>query len=295
MAIVQNASKVQCGVIMPISEADGYSAEHWASVYTIIKEAVTSIENVDFEVRLVSEDNKTHVIQKTILQKLYNSSIVVCDVSGRNPNVMFELGMRLAFDKPTIVIKDDATPYSFDTQPIEHLSYPRALTYQAIVAFKLQLAEKVTNTFLSSLQPNHLTFLKSFGEFHVASLDVNTLPTDKAILENLNKLMADVADIKGQLRLPLLKLPKLSSGDGEAYMELAKFGIRFAEEQIPEWFDSPLGREFFQRYYEFLPNKQFQFSSPEAVNQSVEYVAETMSRAQAKALGGNGVDVRSEP
>jgi len=41
--------------------------------------------------------------------------MIVCDISGRNPNVMFELGLRLAFDKPAIIIKDEITPYSFDT------------------------------------------------------------------------------------------------------------------------------------------------------------------------------------
>jgi hypothetical protein len=33
----------------------------------------------------------------------------LCDVSGKNANVMFELGLRLAFDNPTIIIKDDKT------------------------------------------------------------------------------------------------------------------------------------------------------------------------------------------
>jgi len=32
---------------------------------------------------------------------------------------MFELGLRLAFDKPAIIVKDDNTSYSFDTAPIE--------------------------------------------------------------------------------------------------------------------------------------------------------------------------------
>jgi hypothetical protein len=34
---------------------------------------------------------------------------------------MFELGMRLAFDKPTVIIKDDKTDYMFDTGIIEHV------------------------------------------------------------------------------------------------------------------------------------------------------------------------------
>lgn len=40
---------------------------------------------------------------------------------------MFELGMRLTFDKPTIIIKDNTTDFIFDTGPIEHLQYPKDL------------------------------------------------------------------------------------------------------------------------------------------------------------------------
>jgi hypothetical protein len=46
---------------------------------------------------------------------------------------MFELGMRLAFDKPTIVIKDDVTKFNFDTSPIKHLQYRRDLRYMDMV------------------------------------------------------------------------------------------------------------------------------------------------------------------
>src|SRR5690606_35815500 len=95
-------------------------------------------------------------------------SIVVCDVSGKNPNVMFELGMRLAFDKPTVIVKDDKTDYSFDTGIIEHVGYPRDLRFSKIVLFKDKLSEKVKATYQKSLSdPEHSTFLKSFGRFQV--------------------------------------------------------------------------------------------------------------------------------
>jgi len=87
---------------MPISEIDGCSAEHWEDVLNILCEA---IDEAGFKANLVSSSSDVGVIQKRIIQNLYNNPIVVCDVSGKNPNVMFELGMRLAFDKPTIIIK----------------------------------------------------------------------------------------------------------------------------------------------------------------------------------------------
>ena len=107
-----NPSKPMCGIIMPISEIDNCSAEHWVEVQSILRDVIKS---ADFEPNLVSDADDVGIIQKRIVQNVYSNEIVVCDVSGKNPNVMFELGMRLAFDKPTIIIKDDFTNYSFDT------------------------------------------------------------------------------------------------------------------------------------------------------------------------------------
>src|SRR3954468_16217721 len=103
-----------CGIVMPVSAIDGCTQEHWADVLGIIRYVVSAIPEPRFTANLVSNANAVGVIQKSIVQNLYKSDIVVCDVSGKNPNVMFELGLRLAFDKPTVIIKDDKTDYSFD-------------------------------------------------------------------------------------------------------------------------------------------------------------------------------------
>ncbi|HMY40859.1 MAG TPA: hypothetical protein PK011_16155, partial [Marinagarivorans sp.] len=100
------SEKLQCGIVMPISSIDGCNEAHWADVLEIINE---SIEDAGFYGELVSNADDVGIIHKRIIQNLYENPMVVCDVSGKNPNVMFELGMRLAFDKPTIIIKDDKT------------------------------------------------------------------------------------------------------------------------------------------------------------------------------------------
>ncbi len=117
---------------MPISAMDGYPASHWDAVKSIITEALAT----DFDVELVSVADNVGIIQARIVQNLYNNPIVICDISGRNPNVMLELGMRLAFDKAAVVIKDSITANPFDTSPIEYLEYPRDLNYYSIVDFK---------------------------------------------------------------------------------------------------------------------------------------------------------------
>lgn len=178
--------KQLCGIVMPISEIDGCNELHWKEVYTIVSQ---SIDKSGFIANLVSNSDDVGVIQKRIIQNLYDNPIVVCDVSGKNPNVMFELGLRLAFDKPTIIIKDDKTQYSFDTSPIEHIEYPRDLRFSKIVDFKEKLTEKIIQTYKKSLSDeNFSTFLKHFGSFKIAQIETEVVSKEDFILEEIKNL-----------------------------------------------------------------------------------------------------------
>ncbi|WP_328802004.1 hypothetical protein T3H97_06235 [Paenibacillus sp. LX16] len=187
---------LKIGLVMPISPIEDCSAEHWADVKSILTESVQTIEKYKVQVTLVSDADDTGVIQKRIVQNIYNSDVVICDVSCKNANVMFELGMRLAFDKPTIIVKDDITGYSFDTQVIEHLSYPRDLRFTKINDFQIALSRKVVATYEKSLSdPDHSTFLKNFGQFKVAELSETSISSDKLILETLNDMQYQLSSL----------------------------------------------------------------------------------------------------
>lgn len=176
-----------CGVIMPISAIDGCTENHWTEVFQIITD---SIKDAGFEANIVSNADDVGIIQKRIIQNLYDNPIVVCDVSGKNPNVMFELGLRLAFDKPTIIIKDDKTSYSFDTATIEHLEYPRDLRFSKITDFKKKLTEKIiaTHNKATNDPDNYTTFLKHFGEFKVAKIDQKEVSGQEFIIDELKNI-----------------------------------------------------------------------------------------------------------
>lgn len=185
------AEKPMCGIIMPISLMEGYPASHWSDVRAIITAAALE---AGFEARMVSEASYTGVIQKRILQNLYSDPMVICDVSGYNPNVMFELGIRLTFDKPTIVIKDNDTRFIFDTSPLEHIEYRKDLRYADIVKFQQDLSLKVKQTHeRNKADPNYSTFLKHFGTFTVPTLETKEVSGQEFILEELK-------EIRGTLR-----------------------------------------------------------------------------------------------
>jgi hypothetical protein len=186
----ETAVNPTCGVVMPISSIDGCTESHWADVLEIVTEA---IEEAGFQANLVSNADDVGIIHKRIIQNLYDNPIVVCDVSGKNPNVMFELGMRLAFDKPTVIIKDEKTAYAFDTSAIEHIEYPRDLRFSRIVDFKTKLTEKIIATHKrATTDPNFTTFLKHFGEFTVAKLDKKEVSGQQFIIEELRSIRSAV-------------------------------------------------------------------------------------------------------
>ena len=186
-------TKLRCGIIMPISALDDYSETHWSDIRDILFDA---IEEAGFEPNLVSDADDIGIIQKRIIQNIYENPIMVCDVSGKNPNVMFELGLRLAFDKPTIIVKDNITSYSFDTSPIEHLVYPRDLRFNQIVEFKTELIEKINGTYKrSTTDPDYTTFLKHFGNFTVTKIDTKEIPTSEFIIEELHNIRKAISDI----------------------------------------------------------------------------------------------------
>ena len=188
----------KCGIIMPISNIDGCDESHWVEVREILSDAISS---VNFEANIVSDSDDIGIIQKRIIQNLYDNPIVVCDVSGKNPNVMFELGMRLAFDKPTIIVKDNKTSYSFDTSPIEHLEYPRDLRFSQIVEFKKSLSKKIAATYKAATSDsNHTTFLKHFGTFRVAKLDEKEVSGSEMLLSEIHDLRSLVMSLNRRVR-----------------------------------------------------------------------------------------------
>lgn len=201
-----------CGIVMPISAIDGCSEKHWEEVKGILTDA---IESAGYEANLVSNADDVGIIQKRIVQNLYDNDIVVCDVSCKNANVMFELGLRLAFDKPTIIVSDTDTNYSFDTSVIEHLMYPRDLNYYKIVDFKAKLKDKIVGTMKKAKKDSSYSpFLKSFGEFKVASIEHKEGSIDEAVLQQLGEIRQEMGRMRHISRTPAI-LRHLSGEDAD--------------------------------------------------------------------------------
>ena len=71
--------------------------------------------------------NTANTIDQDIISQLNDSDIVIADVTGTNPNVMFEIGYRTAVNKPLIVMAQSVNDLPFDIHNIRVFTYPTKL------------------------------------------------------------------------------------------------------------------------------------------------------------------------
>jgi hypothetical protein len=112
LAEVDGASTLTAFVIMPFTERDpmhpsGFFAEVLRSIIT------PAAKSSQFTVRTANRQG-SDLIQSTIINDLMDADLVIADLTEHNPNVMFELGMRMAEDKPVVLIKALGTGPLFD-------------------------------------------------------------------------------------------------------------------------------------------------------------------------------------
>jgi nucleoside 2-deoxyribosyltransferase len=84
------------------------------------------------------------MIHAEIIKNLVNADFVLCDLSGLNANVVFELGVRTSLDRPVILVKDDLTDKTpFDISSINIATYDSALTPWSLDIEVPKLAEHI--------------------------------------------------------------------------------------------------------------------------------------------------------
>ena len=134
----------ECFVIMPISEQNGYEPEHFNLVYEdIIKVAC---KNAGYKAIRADDIKQTNLIHKDILQKILETPMAICDLSANNPNVLFELGIRQAFDMPVVLIKDKLTKSIFDISPLRHTEYSITHKYRDVLKSQNIITEALKST-----------------------------------------------------------------------------------------------------------------------------------------------------
>lgn len=134
----------QCFVIMPISDPKAYEAGHFKSVYEDI--FIPAIKEAGYVPKRADDDKSSSMIQVNIIQDIIESPMAICDLSSKNPNVLFELGIRQAFDLPVVLVQEEGTPRIFDISTINTIDYSKELLYRSVINDRKKITEAILQT-----------------------------------------------------------------------------------------------------------------------------------------------------
>ncbi len=189
----------ECFVIMPISDPDGYAQGHFQHVYQdIFKPAIEQAGNTPFR---ADDDPRTNFIHLAMLKRLLRAPVALCDLSARNPNVMFELGLRQAFNMPVVLVQEVGTPQIFDIGPLRYTEYRRDMLYREVLEDRDRIATAISST-IDSWDPddiNSLVRLLSLTEGAKLPETKGADPWQQYFVAALGNLNSQIAAVRGAI------------------------------------------------------------------------------------------------
>lgn len=186
----------ECFVIMPISELEGYPQGHFRRVYEDILSPACL--NAGFKAFRADDSKSTNLIQLEILERLIESPMALCDLSSTNPNVMFELALRQAFDKPVALIQEVGTRGIFDINGLRFTEYRKERTYHEVLLDQEKISEAIKTTYSEHEAGKGVNSIVKLLGLSKAKISVPTSDDREAGI--LQILLSDVAQIKKSLR-----------------------------------------------------------------------------------------------
>jgi len=250
-AVEDVGSAKNCFVIMPISDVEGYPKGHFKEVYEeLIKPAAVEC---GFNVSRADEVAQSNMIHFDVVSKVVKADLCICDLSARNPNVFFELGIRQAFDKPTVLIKDNDTQRVFDVQDFRDITYPKDLRIAETLSKRSELVAAIIATMAShgSGSADVFSLVKLLGLAEAASQPRSDKDPTEARFELLTRQLDVVQNQLSQLavssnRLTDAGVDTSSSRRHLVYNEMkgktGRFEFRFLSAGRSKLFDNELKR-----------------------------------------------------
>lgn len=193
---VQSA-RPPCFAIMPIADPDGYVKGHFKHVFEDIM--APACDKAGFKALRADQVKQSNLIHLDILQTLLNAPMAVCDLSSRNPNVLFELALRQAFDKPVALVQEVGTPVIFDISPLRYTEYRKERTYHEVLEDQNSIAAAIRDTFeghKAGKGVNSIVKLLSLSK--PASLPEINAPEASADIQQL--ILAEVSQLREEFR-----------------------------------------------------------------------------------------------
>ncbi|APG52522.1 TPA: hypothetical protein U2M28_001333 [Providencia stuartii] len=156
-----------CFVIMPISDHPDYDDGHFKRVYDHI--ISPACKKAGYKPVIATDSKASNLIMFNILKNIVECDMAICDLSTKNANVFYELGLRQAFNKKTILITDGKEREPFDITGFRYVKYSPSLRIDTVERNVTDIADMLKETELAD--ENDINSITSLLKIHPASID----------------------------------------------------------------------------------------------------------------------------
>lgn len=181
-----------CFVISPIGKEE-------SKLHAVFKEVLDYIikpafEDLDYKYSVIRADdiNRTGSFIKDILDSIYSSHVVIADLTGQNPNVFYELGVRHSLRPRTILIAQNLDDIPSDLREYRTIIYNTSA--KGALAFKKRIREFLSEIHKEPERPDNpvLDRLGNIAENKLAQVEAerNTLKSELSKLLSGKTLQA---------------------------------------------------------------------------------------------------------
>jgi len=158
------------------------------------------------------EEGNQQNILKDVIQPIYDADLILADLTGLNPNVLYELGIAHTLNKKTIIItKDDVAQLPFDLKQYRAKNYgDHFLKFEEMIKYvETTIEGAITNTitfsnpvtdFLSTSGIKEINLQSEPNKINITSIESKGFLDYVADLEeDTQQLTAEIADMTSDL------------------------------------------------------------------------------------------------
>lgn len=165
-------------VLMVMPFDDSFGDVHAACERAIAKAKEIARDTADhprsgwiesLELYRVDEGHGAVDIMDDLLKHMREATLCIADISGNNPNVLWELGYAMALEKPVIILSQDIETAPFDVSSYRMLTYSRDQLEDSLV---IPLADQISGVFRDL--PEVTAFPEEFAFARTLAMSVAT-------------------------------------------------------------------------------------------------------------------------
>lgn len=208
---MNNTNKKTCFIITPIGDTASNIRRKIDGLIDEVLEPVLS--KLGYKVVVSHRISDPGSVTNIIIQKIYDSELVIANLTGNNPNVMYEVAIRHACAKPIIHITESIKDLPFDIMDQRTIEY----TDDMAGAFKLKedLNKIVQNINDEDTADNPIT--KALKQKNIVNIDENKSQNLSEIItlmyDDIKQLKKDALYKNNEHRVTKLKLNRPKDSD----------------------------------------------------------------------------------